>query len=32
MISQIYDGYMDESGTHDQSDVVAVAGYLATVD
>lgn len=32
MIFQVYHGYMDESGTHDQSDVVAVAGYLATVD
>jgi hypothetical protein len=30
MIVGVYEGYMDESGTHDGSDVVAVAGYLST--
>lgn len=32
MIFRAYDGYMDESGTHDQSEVVAFAGYLGTYD
>lgn len=32
MILKAYHGYMDESGTHDQSDVIAVAGYLSTYE
>jgi len=27
-----YNAYMDESGTHDESEVVALAGYLTTYD
>jgi hypothetical protein len=32
MIYRVYNGYFDESGTHDQSEVVAVVGYLATYE
>jgi hypothetical protein len=32
MIFNVFHGYMDESGTHAGSEVVAVAGYLATFD
>lgn len=32
MLFNVYHGYMDESGTHDNSEVVAVAGYLATYE
>jgi hypothetical protein len=32
MIFKVFHAYMDESGTHDQSKVVAVAGYLATYE
>ena len=30
MLLKAYHAYMDESGTHDQLDVIAVAGYLST--
>jgi hypothetical protein len=32
MVFQVYHGYMDESGTDDQSKVIAVAGYLSTYE
>lgn len=32
VIYRAYNGYFDESGTHDQSEVVAVVGYLATYE
>jgi Protein of unknown function (DUF3800) len=32
VIFQVYNAYMDESGTHDGSPVVAVAGYIASFE
>lgn len=32
MIFKVFHAYMDESGTHDQSEIIAVAGYLATYE
>ncbi len=32
MIFKVFHAYMDESGTDDQSEVIAVAGYLATYE
>jgi hypothetical protein len=32
MILEPYNGYMDESGTHDGSEIVALAGYVSTYE